>query len=89
MIAPAGWRVELHPALPSTSDRLAGLAEAGEPECLAVLAGQQTTGRGRSGRTWSSPPGIVALRQMTSASCRRAETASASAGTSAPTITTP
>ncbi|MBV1798305.1 biotin--[acetyl-CoA-carboxylase] ligase [Siccirubricoccus sp. G192] len=64
MIAPAGWRVELHSALPSTSDRLTGLAEAGEAECLVILAGQQTAGRGRSGRAWSSPPGNLYLSAL-------------------------
>ncbi|WP_043336243.1 biotin--[acetyl-CoA-carboxylase] ligase [Belnapia moabensis] len=54
---PPGWRLEVHAALPSTSDRIAAAAEAGEPAGLAVLALEQTAGRGRSGRAWSSPPG--------------------------------
>ncbi len=47
----------MHAALPSTSDRIAAAAEAGEPAGLAVIALQQTAGRGRSGRAWASPPG--------------------------------
>ncbi|MBL6080847.1 biotin--[acetyl-CoA-carboxylase] ligase [Belnapia sp. T18] len=43
--------------MPSTSDRIAAAAEAGEPAGLAVLALQQTAGRGRSGRAWASPIG--------------------------------
>jgi BirA family biotin operon repressor/biotin-[acetyl-CoA-carboxylase] ligase len=54
---PPGWRLEVHAALPSTSDRVAAAAEAGEPAGLAVLALEQTAGRGRSGRAWASPPG--------------------------------
>lgn len=54
---PSGWRLEVHEALPSTSDRIAAAAEAGEPAGLAVIAREQTAGRGRAGRAWSSPPG--------------------------------
>jgi BirA family transcriptional regulator, biotin operon repressor / biotin---[acetyl-CoA-carboxylase] ligase len=54
---PEGWRLEVHEALPSTADRIAAAVEAGEPGGLAVLARQQTAGRGRSGRSWASPPG--------------------------------
>lgn len=57
MTLPAGWRLEVHEALTSTSDRIAEAAEAGEPAGLAVLAHRQTAGRGRSGRAWSSPTG--------------------------------
>lgn len=41
----------------STNDAALALAEAGEPEGTSVLADQQTAGRGRRGRSWSSPPG--------------------------------
>lgn len=58
---PAGWRLEVHDTLPSTSDLLLQRAEAGEPEGLAILARQQTAGRGRSGRHWASPPGNLHL----------------------------
>lgn len=61
MSLPAGWRLEVHAALPSTSDRIAEAAAAGEPAGLAVLAWQQTAGRGRSGRAWVSPPGNLYL----------------------------
>jgi BirA family biotin operon repressor/biotin-[acetyl-CoA-carboxylase] ligase len=49
--------VEWHQRLSSTSDRLKDLARAGVPEWTAVLADEQTGGRGREGRTWLSPPG--------------------------------
>lgn len=41
----------------STNDLAAQLALSGAPDGTAVLADQQTAGRGRRGRTWSSPPG--------------------------------
>jgi BirA family biotin operon repressor/biotin-[acetyl-CoA-carboxylase] ligase len=58
---PPGWRLESHASLTSTADALRGRAEAGEPEGLAVLALQQTAGRGRAGRGWVSPPGNLYL----------------------------
>lgn len=54
---PPGWRLRIEDSLPSTNDLLQRLAVAGEPEGLAILARQQTGGRGRDGRIWSSPPG--------------------------------
>lgn len=41
----------------STNDVAAQLALSGAADGTAVLADQQTAGRGRRGRTWSSPPG--------------------------------
>ncbi len=55
--AATGWRLRVHESLPSTSGLLVALAEAGEPEGLAVLARRQTAGRGRQGRVWDSQPG--------------------------------
>jgi BirA family biotin operon repressor/biotin-[acetyl-CoA-carboxylase] ligase len=40
----------------STNDRAAELAERGAPEGTTVIAGRQTGGRGRLGRSWYSPP---------------------------------
>jgi BirA family biotin operon repressor/biotin-[acetyl-CoA-carboxylase] ligase len=56
----------------STNDVAAVLAERGAPEGTLVLAGAQTSGRGRLGRTWYSPPGAglymsLVLREPTSA----------------------
>lgn len=56
-----GWRLERYEQLPSTSDLCAERARAGEAEGLAVLAGQQTKGRGRGQHVWLSPPGNLAL----------------------------
>jgi BirA family biotin operon repressor/biotin-[acetyl-CoA-carboxylase] ligase len=41
----------------STNDEVRRRADAGAPPGLVVLAGQQTRGRGRHGRTWTSPTG--------------------------------
>ncbi len=57
----AGWRIEVHPELPSTSSHLVALAREGAPDGLAVLALRQTAGRGQGGRRWSDAPGNLAL----------------------------
>jgi BirA family biotin operon repressor/biotin-[acetyl-CoA-carboxylase] ligase len=49
--------VEQHERLASTSDRLKELARAGAPELTAVIADEQTAGRGRQRRAWASPRG--------------------------------
>jgi len=53
--------IEHHPRLGSTSDRLKEMARDGAPEWAAVLADEQTGGRGRQGRAWASPPGGLYL----------------------------
>jgi len=55
------FRLRVHEALPSTSDLVAQLAAAGEPDGLAVLAHRQTAGRGTQGRTWDSRAGNLHL----------------------------
>jgi BirA family transcriptional regulator, biotin operon repressor / biotin---[acetyl-CoA-carboxylase] ligase len=44
-------------SLPSTNDLARELAEQGTPEGVAILAREQTRGRGRQGRAWVSPVG--------------------------------
>ena len=41
----------------STNDVARDLAASGKPEGLCIVAREQTAGRGRQGRSWSSPPG--------------------------------
>jgi len=41
----------------STNDEVKMLAEQGAPEGTVVIAGQQSSGKGRRGRAWSSPAG--------------------------------
>ncbi|MDQ7848918.1 MAG: biotin--[acetyl-CoA-carboxylase] ligase [Armatimonadota bacterium] len=43
--------------LGSTNDLLRSLAQQGASEGTAVVAREQTAGRGRMGRSWASPPG--------------------------------
>ena len=45
----------------STNADAVELAEGGAPEWTLVVAGQQTAGRGRLGRSWSSAPGKALL----------------------------
>jgi len=60
--APSGFGpLEFHAALPSSNDRLLELADAGAPSGQLVVAGAQTAGRGRAGRSFSSPPGGLYL----------------------------
>jgi BirA family biotin operon repressor/biotin-[acetyl-CoA-carboxylase] ligase len=51
------WRVERWASLSSTNDRARTLAIEGEPGRQWILADEQKAGRGRQGRSWSSPPG--------------------------------
>ncbi|MGD1036700.1 MAG: biotin--[acetyl-CoA-carboxylase] ligase [Roseiarcus sp.] len=53
----AGWRVARYARLGSTSDEARRRAALGDPGRLWIVAGEQTRGRGRHGRSWSSPPG--------------------------------
>lgn len=46
------------PATDSTNDRLKVLAREGAPHGTAILAGYQTAGHGRRGRTFQSPDGM-------------------------------
>ena len=58
---PPGWRLRRYEALDSTSSLCRQLAEAGEPERLAIVARRQSAGRGTQGRSWVSPPGNLFL----------------------------
>ncbi len=51
------WTVEAVDATGSTNADLAVRARAGAPGCQALVAGEQTVGRGRLTRAWSSPQG--------------------------------
>ncbi|MDP9270483.1 MAG: biotin--[acetyl-CoA-carboxylase] ligase [Chloroflexota bacterium] len=52
-----GHSVEFHSSIGSTNDRAWELLRAGA-DGIAVVAELQTAGRGRNGRSWSSPAGV-------------------------------
>jgi BirA family biotin operon repressor/biotin-[acetyl-CoA-carboxylase] ligase len=49
--------IHWHPSLASTNDTAKELAESGSSEGTSVIADEQTSGRGRHGRSWHSPSG--------------------------------
>jgi BirA family biotin operon repressor/biotin-[acetyl-CoA-carboxylase] ligase len=51
-------------ATDSTNERARALAKAGAPHGTLVTAGEQSSGRGRQGRTWSAPPGRALLMSL-------------------------
>ena len=55
---PWGDRIEYFPTIGSTNDFLKALAKQGAPHGTAVLAGLQTGGHGRLGRSFHSPEGM-------------------------------
>lgn len=52
---------EHHVRLPSTSDRARDIARSSNPGPIAIIADEQTAGRGRQGRSWHAPIGGVWL----------------------------
>jgi BirA family transcriptional regulator, biotin operon repressor / biotin---[acetyl-CoA-carboxylase] ligase len=53
-----GHVVEWHARIGSTNDRVRELLAGDAGEGAVVVADEQLAGRGRRGRTWSSPPGV-------------------------------
>src|SRR5215210_1270643 len=53
--------VRHHAEVDSTNRVAADLVRSGAGEGLVVVAGHQTAGRGRRGRTWEDPPGSSLL----------------------------
>ncbi|KAB8143859.1 biotin--[acetyl-CoA-carboxylase] ligase [Chloroflexia bacterium SDU3-3] len=52
-----GSQIERHAQVGSTNDMVRERARAGAAEGLAIIADEQTKGRGRLGRAWAAPPG--------------------------------
>jgi BirA family biotin operon repressor/biotin-[acetyl-CoA-carboxylase] ligase len=59
--SPAFSRVERYDRIGSTNDVVRDWLEAGVAEICVAVAGEQTAGRGRNGRTWTAPPGAALL----------------------------
>ncbi len=51
------WVIHRFESVNSTNDVAIRMAREGAPEGTAVIAGEQTAGKGRLGRSWSSPAG--------------------------------
>jgi BirA family biotin operon repressor/biotin-[acetyl-CoA-carboxylase] ligase len=60
LVLPAGFRHEAHETLPSTSAEAFARARAGAPGKLWITAAEQSAGRGRRGRSWSTGRGNLA-----------------------------
>jgi BirA family transcriptional regulator, biotin operon repressor / biotin---[acetyl-CoA-carboxylase] ligase len=58
---PPNWRLEHYESLESTNDLAKTRARAGEAGQVAILADEQTAGRGRMGRAWVAPSGAGLL----------------------------
>jgi BirA family biotin operon repressor/biotin-[acetyl-CoA-carboxylase] ligase len=58
---PPGYRLLYYDSIGSTNDRAKDLARKGAEEGTLVWALEQTAGRGRRGRVWSSPRGNLYL----------------------------
>lgn len=52
-----GWALQVEESVDSTNARALRMLSAGTPTPFVVLADAQTSGRGRRGRLWISPPG--------------------------------
>ncbi|HKU96735.1 MAG TPA: biotin--[acetyl-CoA-carboxylase] ligase [Vineibacter sp.] len=57
LVLPPEWTAVFFETIGSTNDEALQRAEAGAPEGTVIVARQQEGGRGRRGRTWTSPPG--------------------------------
>ncbi|CAN5359100.1 hypothetical protein BH10PSE9_BH10PSE9_10400 [soil metagenome] len=57
---PEGYRREAHDTLPSTNAHALSVARTGEPGGLWVTAREQSAGKGRRGRAWTTGGGNLA-----------------------------
>lgn len=66
---PVGWRVHAFDAIDSTNAEAMRLAAGGERCPLWITARHQTSGRGRSGRTWASAGASLAATLLFAPRC--------------------
>jgi BirA family transcriptional regulator, biotin operon repressor / biotin---[acetyl-CoA-carboxylase] ligase len=69
---PAPFRLIAYETIGSTNDELKRLAREGAGEGLVVSAARQTAGRGRRGRSWTSPSGNLYSSILLRPQCRAA-----------------
>jgi BirA family transcriptional regulator, biotin operon repressor / biotin---[acetyl-CoA-carboxylase] ligase len=69
---PAPFRLIAYDTIGSTNDELKRLAREGAGEGLVITAARQTAGRGRRGRSWSSPAGNLYSSILLRPQCRAA-----------------
>ncbi len=72
---PPAYRVVALETVDSTNDEALRLAMEGAEDGTLVWAREQTGGRGRQGRTWSSPPGNLYFSLVLRPDCAPAEAA--------------
>jgi BirA family transcriptional regulator, biotin operon repressor / biotin---[acetyl-CoA-carboxylase] ligase len=74
-VLPPAYRLLRYDTIDSTNDEAKRLARAGAAEGTLVWARQQTAGRGRRGRPWSSPAGNLYLSLILRPDCPAAAAA--------------
>lgn len=72
-VVPDGCGLHAFDQIGSTSEEARRLAEEGAPDRTFVWAREQSSGRGRHGREWTSPPGNLYLSMLFRPQCRVAE----------------
>ena len=78
--ARTGWRVVARRVVPSTNDAAAALVDAGPADRTVVVADRQTSGRGRGGNRFASPPGGLYASLVAAVAVALAEAIEATAG---------
>jgi len=73
LVLPAGYRLSRHDEIDSTNEEAKRLAAAGSPGPVWIVAERQTAGRGRRGRSWTSPTGNLMCTLLLRPGCGPAE----------------
>lgn len=75
---PEGWRLEEFSSIDSTNAEAIRRATDGAPAGLAIMAREQTKGRGRSGRSWMTAGNALAVTALVRPAMSPADAAAAS-----------